>query len=1200
MTRTMKNINNKANKEKVKNLTNSKLATPNSKLQLIFDSGATGGNLFVCPKDCNCFIKHETTDVSITESLGRITNAKGARSFALIWSECAQKVLKIPVVCVEGYSENSKLLLGRETLLRLGALKQGAAIKKIMRFEYRNQWYSEKSFVHTECSCHSVQPLEEDKLNVEIVSERVAYGENYDAVNQDQKLLLEHLFNNSTALDGSEPTCKREVKLTVDPAIRPFHHPAASRNSEERFLIQAAVSERIKGNAYQRARSEYVSRGMFITKASGKLRDVVDYRHLNNFLTFQYGGTPPSDELINQIGTSRVLTVIDIKRGFSNLLLSAESNLPGVSSRSLCAAEFSKGDVVEPLRMPQGLSVAPAEFCRAMEDIVSGTYSDGYFETQQWKPIHTTDLRQWIAVYMDDLLIYTKDFNRHLEVLDELLRRLSLSGFKIEREKIEIARQRVQFLGFIVGDNKVILSPKNLEKIANIRSPRSVKEARSVVSLLSYFRSQIPNFAVICEPIYKLLKPKVGVVYDWNDECETALQAITNTLVQNSGRSFIDYAAVRDRRKTLVLATDASRVGVGGVLYEEDTGMLENRKLIIAVSRRLTDTERRYSVTDIELLGVIYCVQRLRYHLNCIPFVIETDHKPLIFILGTQTVTGDRNMRWLLNLGGLQYSMRYVKGENNCADYLSRLNDEPGYQNMVMEEYAAEIRSALDASPDLHDVADEKLEHVAEAVKMIHDRDALIKEQKEDAELMQWEKFKFSNGTMDKANPYYKMRFKLVKKDNTIYVNDAIVVSEIQSQKRLMQLLHTSTTPHISIRKMLTWLRPRFWWPLMLQKANEWIGECVDCIRNNTRFEETFPSFTIPAGRFQRIMLDTILLPPTARHPTPEGVNVLIAIEVSTRWPWIIPLGRKTSENVALALISEIFPVFGVPTEIRSDAGKEFSNKTLHYIMDWTKSKHLTGVPYRPQSQGMVERLNKSVKELLLGIAYTWSQDWDHPSVLGAVHLALRTRPHRALGMKSPLECITGQTCRGLEVFTEINSYVPKHAHCAKITNDTIKRIVKFCQQADTDNRGSEILKWIDGQRFLRGIFQVGEVVFVRRDRDLQDKKKSHSCKEMAEVLAKVRSNTYICKTERGKTSTYHVNDMVHCNAKRDLKPLKKPRTERPFPTPFRERNTAAALERWSKVKSWTEGASTATQVSNETSLTTRDNTERVDSPASH
>ena len=278
------------------------------------------------------------------------------------------------------------------------------------------------------------------------------------------------------------------------------------------------------------------------------------------------------------------------------------------------------------VRVPFGLMNAPAVFQRFMEQCFQD-YRD-----------------QFIVPYLDDLLVFSKNFDDHLKHLELTLQRLRKYGVKLKTRKCQLFRREVRYLGRIVSAERYRLDPKNIEAVTSMlkQKPKNLGDVRRMLGMVGYFRKYIPNFSVKAEPLYQLLKKTDNSyssksIISWEENHQNALDSLLVSLIEPPILAYPDY------NQEFILHVDASGKGLGAVLlqYQED-----ELRVIGYGSRSLTPAEKKYHSSKLEFLGVKWAVcSQFRDYLYYAPhFHIYTDNNPVTYIntRGRLTATGQR------------------------------------------------------------------------------------------------------------------------------------------------------------------------------------------------------------------------------------------------------------------------------------------------------------------------------------------------------------------------------------------------------------------------------------------------------------------------------------------------------------------------------------------------------------------------------
>jgi RNase H-like domain found in reverse transcriptase/Integrase zinc binding domain/Integrase core domain/Reverse transcriptase (RNA-dependent DNA polymerase) len=264
-------------------------------------------------------------------------------------------------------------------------------------------------------------------------------------------------------------------------------------------------------------------------------------------------------------------------------------------------------------------------------------------------------------VYLDDILVFSKDFTEHLNRLGMVFERLEKHTLKLKSQKCFLFQRKVSFLGHVVSEEGVACDPDKISAVSTWPRPQSVSEVRTFTGLASYYRSYVKDFAHIAKPLHELTKKNAR--FEWTVECERSFEELKSRLTS------APILANPQDEGTFVLDADASDFALGAVLQQEQGGTL---KVIGYASRALSDAERRYCITRKELLGVIFGLKKFRQHLLAREIIVRTDHAALTSLFRTPEPIGQQG-RWMDLLGEYFITIQHRPGRvHSNSDALSR------------------------------------------------------------------------------------------------------------------------------------------------------------------------------------------------------------------------------------------------------------------------------------------------------------------------------------------------------------------------------------------------------------------------------------------------------------------------------------------------------------------------------------------------
>ncbi|GJT48037.1 reverse transcriptase domain-containing protein [Tanacetum coccineum] len=266
-------------------------------------------------------------------------------------------------------------------------------------------------------------------------------------------------------------------------------------------------------------------------------------------------------------------------------------------------------------------------------------------------------LDKFVIVFIDDILIYSKTREEHVEHLRLVLELLKKEKLYAKFSKCEFWLREVQFLGHMINGNGIHVDPSKIEAVKNWKAPRTLTEVRSFLGLAGYYRRFIENFSKIAKSL-TILTQKCKT-FDWGEEQELAFQTLKDKLCN------APVLALPDGPEDFVVYCDASGIGLGCVL-------MQRGKVIAYASRQLKIHEKNYTTHDLELGAVVFALKIWRHYLYGTKSVIYTDHKSLQHIF-SQKELNMRQRRWIELFSDYDCEIRYHPGKANVvADALSR------------------------------------------------------------------------------------------------------------------------------------------------------------------------------------------------------------------------------------------------------------------------------------------------------------------------------------------------------------------------------------------------------------------------------------------------------------------------------------------------------------------------------------------------
>lgn len=400
--------------------------------------------------------------------------------------------------------------------------------------------------------------------------------------------------------------------------------------------IDKEVKYMLENDIIEPSSSAWSSPVVMVQKKDSSYRFCVDYRRLNRVTKKDAYPIPYIATILDRLRNAKYLSSLDIKSAYWQVPVAIES-------REYTAFTIPGRGLFHFKRMPFGLSNSPATWQRLVDKLLGAELEPNAF------------------VYLDDIIIVSDNFEKHIEILDEILNRITSAGLTLSREKCKFCLPELKYLGYVVNSQGLLVDPEKVKAILDIPSPRNITEVRRIIGISSWYRRFLPTFSTIIAPMTELLRKHKK--WHWSDDCEKSFQFIKDALVSAPVLSCPDFS------KPFVVQTDASSYGIGAVLSQK---FEDGEHVICYISRSLSRAERNYSTTERECLAVIFAIEKLRAYLEGYKFIVVTDHHSLVWLHNLKEPTG-RLARWALRLQQYDFDIIHRKGKEHVVpDLLSR------------------------------------------------------------------------------------------------------------------------------------------------------------------------------------------------------------------------------------------------------------------------------------------------------------------------------------------------------------------------------------------------------------------------------------------------------------------------------------------------------------------------------------------------
>ena len=472
------------------------------------------------------------------------------------------------------------------------------------------------------------------------------------------------------AFDSSNVGECNIIQFTVDTGdTKPIKQNPYRYSASQRDEINRQINKWVDAGIVAPCRSSWGSPVILVEKktldSEGKheMRLCVDMRKVNNVTKKDVYPLPAVRDLLDALNGSVYFTLLDANCGFFQIRVSEPDQEK--------LAFITTDGLYKFLRMPFGCTNGPSTYQRAIDLILSGL---------KWNAC---------VVYLDDILIIGKTFDKHLENLNLVLDRIRESGLTLNPKKCFFLKKSIQFLGHIVSAEGVSPDDEKVKAIKHFPRPQNITDVRSFIGLASYYRCFVKNFANIAQPMTSLNKKDVG--FHWTDKQENAFNTLKDHMC--SAPTLAHF----DNKLPIELRCDGSFIGIGSILLHK----IDNKYHVIRYdSRLLSNAEKNYIICEIECLAIVRATTKCQQYLLGTTFTIVSDHLSLKW-LNTKPDLSPRLIRWAIHLQKFNFVIIYRSGRKMLdVDSLSRNPvDEPEPIEDNIERHCMLIRK----SPEIID-----------------------------------------------------------------------------------------------------------------------------------------------------------------------------------------------------------------------------------------------------------------------------------------------------------------------------------------------------------------------------------------------------------------------------------------------------------------------------------------------------------------
>lgn len=660
--------------------------------------------------------------------------------------------------------------------------------------------------------------------------------------------------------------------------------------------VKKQIDELLNQGYIQPSKSPYGSPVLFVKKKEGTLRMCVDYRALNKITIKNKYPLPRIDELLDRLTGAKYFSKIDLRSGYHQVRIAEQDIEKTAFNCRYGHYEF--------LVLPFGLCNAPATFMYLMNEL--------------FKPFLDT----FVIVYLDDILIYSKSLNEHRHHVKQVLEILRENNLYAKKEKCELFREEVSFLGHRVSGNGIGMEKEKIDAVLKWPVPSNVHDIQQFLGLSGYYRKFINNFSGIAAPISELLSNKI--TFKWTDRQQNAFEQLKQAMVT------APVLSLPDPSLPYTVKCDASGFALGAELSQ-------NQKPIAYLSHKLSAAERNYSTHEKEQLAIITALREWRHYLLGTHVKIETDHMSLKY-LQTQPNLSPRQARWQEFLSQYDIEIIYKSGKQNIiADALSRRSDHQSEINNINTVQNNLLELIKNSYPN-----DQKLATIV-------------------SNISQYNNF--------------------IIRDSLLYTTAGqLVIPNNEQIKQIILSEHhdNSISGHMGISKTFELISRSYYWYKMYDEIKLYVLSCLQCQmnkpRNSNKLGLLYP-LPIPNQKWEQVSIDLITQLPKTRN---GNDCIIVIVDKLTKMSHFIPTTTNVSATeVAKIFMNEIVRYHGLPKVIISDRDGRFTSlfwKSLWKLLDTNLNMSSS---FHPETDGQTERMNRTLEQMLRNYVNYKTNDWD-------------------------------------------------------------------------------------------------------------------------------------------------------------------------------------------------------------------------------
>lgn len=933
----------------------------------------------------------------------------------------------------------------------------------------------------------------------------------------------------------------------------------------KREIEKQEIMKMLDRKVIEPSNSPWGFRTVLVAKKDGTTRICVDYRALNDVIVKDAYPLPRVDDCLDSLAGGHWFSCLDLNQGFYQVELHPEDRDKTAFSSSQGLYQFTV--------TPFGLATSPSVFERLMEDVLRGL---------QWEEC---------LLYMDDIIVPGSTFKEELTRLEHVFQRMRDANLKLKPSKCILFQRSVKFLGHVVSKEGIQTDPEKIESVQNWPIPKNAREIKSFLGLCSYYRKFVKGFADKARPLHQACEK--GTRFVWTENCQTAFNTLKEALTSPpilvypvADKPFILDTDASNFAVGAVLSQEHDGYEhvvayMSKSMNKHEASYCTTRKELLAVIIALRNFHPYVYGRPILLRTDNAAVSWLKSLKDPTGQVARWLQQ-----LGTYNFT-------VTHRAGRKHTNADALSRNPCKSCKRQedLNASYDQRDKESEDHLAELPSTeemrdgmtetLDAPLQEHQIADITPEDISnketatlgdiraitrsglrEKQEGMRDNQELLggwettdirQKQLDDENIGQilvaveagtprpkWEcvssgssALKTLWGQWDRLEMHGGILYRTYEKGSGQDAKKQMIVPENMKQELLHYFHDIPTAAHLGVDKTLEKLKEGFYWPNMKEYVQNYCRSCDKCFARKPKKElNRAPLGTYLSGEpMERVAMDILGPLPLTKQ---QNKYILVIVDLFTKWTEAVAIPNQESKTICKAFIDNFITKFGAPAQVHTDQGRNFQADIFQETCKLLGIHKTRTTSFRPQSNGTVERFNRTLASMLAMYCDKQQDQWDQ--YLQQVMMAYRSSVHASTSM-TPNSMIFGR-----EITMPLQAVIPQPSHTSNddSPNDYMANLKSKLQENHCIAR--KALKKVSiyqkkrydassKKRFLKR----GEAVWI-----YEPARKKNVCSKLAPkwkgpfiIEKRIDDVTYLIKRRASQASVvYHVDRLATYNGR--------------------------------------------------------------------